>query len=143
MPTTELSQVVTEIARPLLEALGDAPPAAQIQSTIKLVVDFWNAQILFNWGHPRRKKPYNELKKAMYGRAASAADRITFETLHRGARRHFADPRLVAEWHYVADSSGAFRLYCVAELPDGVEPMKSPRSLSRSRSRFVHVDRLT
>lgn len=132
LPERDLSELVLELAAPLLERLGPAPAIDDARAVISLVVTFWNASVLASkrWEYPQVKE-LNALKKRMRGRAASRADAADFDLLTQRWREHWLDPRLVAGWTYDLDAAGVPRLVCTMGLPDGVRAEVPPPAEKR------------
>jgi hypothetical protein len=143
LPERPLAEAVLDVAAPLLEREPTAP-LERAQELLQLVVSFWNASVLASelWER-RRMKSLNELRKAMRGRKASKEDAATFDLLTTRRKAHWLDPRLVVDWHYVEDSSGARRLNCVHGLPDGVIELQGPPADKRISIGGAFIDELT
>ena len=127
LPERELSEVVLEFARPLLDRLGPSPPIDDARAAVALAVTFWNASVLASkrWEYPRGAE-LNELKKRMRGRQASRDDAATFDLLTARWHECWLDPRLVESWAYGADAACVPRLVCAMALPDaGVRPIRT------------------
>ena len=58
LPERDLSELVLELAAPLLERLGPAPAVDDARAALALAVSFWNANVLASklWGSPRVKE---------------------------------------------------------------------------------------
>ena len=65
LPERDLTDVVLELAAPLLERLGPEPGADDARAAVALAVRFWNASVLASkrWEYPRVKE-LNALKRA-------------------------------------------------------------------------------
>jgi hypothetical protein len=120
LPERDLTEVVLELAAPLLERLGPAPAIDDARAVVALAVTFWNASVLASkrWEHPRQKE-LNELKRRLRGPQGAPSDAATFDLLTERWRGHWLDPRLVESWTYEADAAGVPRLVCTLGLPDG------------------------
>lgn len=127
LPERDLTDIVSELAAPLLERLGPVPAVDDARAAFALAVTFWNASVLASklWGSPRAKQ-LNALKKGMRGRAAAREDAATFDLLAERWREHRFDPRLVDSWTYEADGAGVPRLVCTVGLPEGVRAEVPP-----------------
>jgi hypothetical protein len=132
LPERDLSELVLELAAPLLERLGPAPAVDDARAALALAVSFWNANVLASkrWEYPRVKE-LNALKKRMRGRAASREDAATFDLLAERWREYWLDPRLVESWTYEPDAAGVPRLVCTVGLPDGVRAEVPPPAEKR------------
>jgi hypothetical protein len=135
LPERDLSELVLELAAPMLERLDPAPAVDDARAAVAMAVSFWNANVLASkrWAYPRVKE-LNALKKRMRGRAAAREDAATFDLLAERWREHWLDPRLVESWTYEPDAAGVPRLVCTTGLPEGVraEVRRPPRSASPS-----------
>ena len=127
LPERDLGDVVLELVAPLIERLGPVDSTEDARRAIELAVTFWNASVLASqsWEFPQVKE-LNQLKKRMRGRQASRDDAATFDLLAERFREHWLDPRLVEDWTYDADETGARRLVCTMGLPDGVKAEAPP-----------------
>lgn len=122
LPERPLDACVLELAAPLLERLGAAPPIEEARAAIELAVTFWNASVAASilWDDSR-PGALRALRARMRGCEASAGDADIFDLLTERWRKHFElDPRLVRSWSYDADAEGVARLACEVGLPDGV-----------------------
>lgn len=124
LPEQALAERVLDLAAPLLDRLGVAPPPAHARAAVVLAITFWNAMVNASqfWGQPRPKE-LNDLRRRMCGKSAAPGDPEAFELLT--ARWHDQqldfDPRFVDDWTFEVEADGQPRLFCEMALPDGVE----------------------
>lgn len=123
LPERALSDVVLELATPLLAKLGAAATVDERRVVVGLAVTFWNANVLASkqWEYPRTKD-LNALKQRM----RAPEDRATLGLLTERWREHWLDPRLVESWTYDVDATGEAHFVCIMALPDGVKAMVPP-----------------
>lgn len=125
LPEADLAQLVLEVGAPLLSELGSRAPLEQAREVLALVVSFWNASVRASKRWERRRvKELNELKKQLHGQKCHGS--ATFDVLAERFNPHWLDPRLVEDWSYDEDSTGARRLTCTVGLPDGVRAEVPP-----------------
>lgn len=127
LPERDLSEVVLELAAPLLDRLGPAPSVDDARAAVALAISFWNASVLASklWTIPRPKE-LNELKRQLCGPTASREDVATFDELSKRWSEHRFDPRLVDDWTYSLDGAGVARLVCSMRLPERVRAELPP-----------------
>jgi len=125
LPEADLAEIVLEVAAPLLSELGSGAPLEQAREVLALGVAFWNASVRASKRWERRRvKELNELKKQLHGHKCHGF--ATFDVLAERFNPHWLDPRLVENWSYDEDSTGARRLTCTVGLPDGVRAEVPP-----------------
>ena len=125
LPEADLAELVLEVGAPLLSERGSRPPIEEAREVLALLVSFWNASVRASKRWERRRvKELNELKKRLQGQKCNGS--ATFDVLAERFRPHWLDPRLVEDWSYEEDSTGARRLTCIVGLPDGVRAEVPP-----------------
>jgi hypothetical protein len=132
VPERDLAECVLEIAAPVLDALGPAPPPEEARRAIELAIDVWNAHARASplWG-VQRTKPLADLERKARSKRAPAGLAEAFERMAaRWKEEHRFDPRLVGTWSYDPDPG---RLTCETTLPEGVEAPVPPPLEKRVR----------
>lgn len=125
LPEADLAELVLEVGAPLLGELGSRAPIEQAREVLALVVSFWNASVRASKRWERRRvKELSELKKQLQGQKCHGS--TTFDVLAERFEPHWLDPRLVEDWSYDEDPTGARRLTCTVGLPDGVRAEVPP-----------------
>lgn len=129
IPERPLNERVLDLAAPLLERMGAAPPVDALRDAVALAIAFWNAKARAAevWG-PVESEPLAELQERMTGEVATAEDSEAFALLAaRWREEQLAfDPRLVGEWSLDIGAGGELGLSCAMELPPGVEAEVPP-----------------
>lgn len=119
-PQSKISEALLAYARPLLELLPDRAGPDELTPALQIATLVWNAVVFEELG---RGGPYLEQARSLVESSSSGTERdlilaVLADMEDRKRREYPPDSRLIGEFKFIEDGTGALRLRVTAHADD-------------------------